>query len=746
MTATDDAGRVHLLGIRHLGPGSARSVLAALDELTPTAVLVELPADVTPMLTWVGRDDLRPPVALLAHRPGEGAGFWPMAEFSPEWQAILWARRHGAAVVAIDLPSAAMLDDERAEPDATDGPRSVDALAALAAAAGDDDPERWWDDVVERLGGGGCAVFAAVAEVMAAARGDLQATDARTARREAHMRSMMRDALDQGHPCIAVVCGAWHVPALTTPWPSASADARLLRGVGRGRKSTLAWVPWTHLRLATATGYRAGVESPGWYDHVFRWPGAEGLTRWFVSAARLLRDRGFDVSPDHLIAASRLAATLATMRGRPHAGLHDVLEAAETVLGGRSALATVRRELIVGDVIGWVSPDAPRPPLSADLASRQRAVRLTPSAVARHLELDVRTPTGRARSVLLHQLTSLGVPWGTLSQSRSSTGTFRETWLLCWEPEFDVLLVERAALGTTVTEAATAAVLAHAAVTASSPAPLATLVGALEQALLADLVDAVAPLVTAVDRGAAHDVDLGDVVDALLPLARTIRYGDVRATDEVSLRRVFDVLVSRVLAGVVTACRSLADSAAATMATRLDGVQAALALLDHPMRRGEWPAVLAILTDRPDVHGAVQGRATRLLHDAGVWPRARVASRLGRALGPGVSPGAGAAFVDGLLAGSGALLIHDEALLTALDEWIVMLPANVFVDVVPLVRRVFGEFESGERRHLGRLLAQRGGAAGVAPDPTADAFGAGVDPQRAAAGIDVVRHLLGVGR
>ena len=56
---------IELLGIRHHGPGSARSVLAALDEWQPDAVLVELPADCQAALDWVGNPALRPPVALL---------------------------------------------------------------------------------------------------------------------------------------------------------------------------------------------------------------------------------------------------------------------------------------------------------------------------------------------------------------------------------------------------------------------------------------------------------------------------------------------------------------------------------------------------------------------------------------------------------------------------------------------------------------------------------------------------------
>ena len=47
-TSADPEGTtpgLHLLGVRHHGPGSARSVVRALDELAPAIVLVELPAD-----------------------------------------------------------------------------------------------------------------------------------------------------------------------------------------------------------------------------------------------------------------------------------------------------------------------------------------------------------------------------------------------------------------------------------------------------------------------------------------------------------------------------------------------------------------------------------------------------------------------------------------------------------------------------------------------------------------------------
>ena len=53
------------------------------------------------------------------------------------------------------------------------------------------------------------------------------------------------------------------------------------------------------------------------------------------------------------------------------------------------------------------------------------------------------------------------------------------------------------------------------------------------------------------------------------------------------------------------------------------------------------------------------------------------------------------------------------------------------------LRRTFGAFEAGERRQLGVLVA--GGASTVPP-----AIGTGLDPERLAAVMVTVRHLLGL--
>ena len=753
---------VLLLGIRHHGPGSARSVLRALDELRPAMVLVEAPADATAAFGWIGHPELIPPVALLGHvadRPRR-AVFSPFASFSPEWQAVEWANAHDVEVRAIDLPHSVTLATGPDADELFDDPTApVDPLAELAAAAGEPDAERWWDDVVEHRGDG-LPAFDAVAEAMAAVRHGTSPS-ANEARREAHMRrairTAVRDVVKNGGsepatdiaPSIVVVCGAWHVPALDIDGAtySVTADASILRGLPKVKVGT-SWVPWTHRRLAAA-GYGAGVRSPGWYDHVFRHPGPDGVARFVVDAAHVLRGAGLSASPDHLVSATRLADSLAVLRGRPRAGLDEVLDAADAVMGG---LPLVCDRLVVGHAIGSVPDGAPQVPLARDLTAQQRRLRLKVTDEPKVIELDLRTPNGLARSHLLHRLDALGLPWGSLEEGRGSSGTFRETWRVRWEPELSVRLVELSGYGTTLERAATAR-LVERSLSATGLGMLAALV---DVALLAELPDAVAPVVAELSSRAADDPDLGGLMDAMVPLARSMRYGDVRATDARALREVFDGLVVRVLAGVVPACRSLDDDAAALMIERLSGLQAALALVDHPARSTDVVAVLERLADPGGpVHGLVQGRATRLLHDGGHAGRDgrdgrdgrggrdgqggadEVGQRLGRALSGGTPPAVGARFVEGFLAGSGTVLVHDVALRELVDRWVSSLTPDAFTDVAPLLRRTFGAFEAAERRQLGQLVAGRGTSRQAT-------FGHGVDPERALLTVSTVRAMLGL--
>ncbi|MET9082575.1 DUF5682 family protein [Streptomyces sp. NPDC004237] len=590
-----------LLGVRHHGPGSARAVRAALEAARPRVVLIEGPPEADALIPLAADPEMRPPVALLAHavdEPGRSA-FWPLADFSPEWVAVRWALEHQVPARFIDLPATHTLAwgkaDEAAEEEAEAGAEAgadagaeepgtarqlrVDPLAALAEAAGYDDPERWWEDVVEHRGAAGerdvFAPFAAVAEAMGALR-ETYGTGGRDRDpvREAYMRLQLRAARREFGERVAVVCGAWHVPALSAR-STVAADKELLKGLPKVR-TDMTWVPWTNRRLARASGYGAGIDSPGWYGHLFRAPDRP-VERWLVKVAGLLREEDRIVSSAHVIEAVRLAETLAVMRGRPLPGLGETTDAVRAVLceGSDVPLALVHDRLVVGDALGEVPEAAPAVPLQRDLAREQRRLRLKPEALERELELDLRKDTDTGRSRLLHRLRLLGIGWGEPVESRGSTGTFRETWRLRWEPELSVRVAEAGVWGTTVEGAATA----RAAADAADAGALADVTALAEHCLLAGLPGALPVVMRALADRAALDTDVGRLAQALPALVRSLRYGDVRGTDTRALAEVAGGLAERVFVGLPPACAALDADAAEEMRGHVDAVHTAVALL-----------------------------------------------------------------------------------------------------------------------------------------------------------------------
>ncbi|MCV3214370.1 DUF5682 family protein, partial [Plectonema radiosum NIES-515] len=98
----------HIFGIRHHGPGSARSLRQALETLQPDTILIEGPPDAESVLHLVGSPAMQPPVALLIYVPDkpQDCVYYPFAIFSPEWQALHYALTNNIPVRFMDLPLA----------------------------------------------------------------------------------------------------------------------------------------------------------------------------------------------------------------------------------------------------------------------------------------------------------------------------------------------------------------------------------------------------------------------------------------------------------------------------------------------------------------------------------------------------------------------------------------------------------------------------------------------------------------
>jgi uncharacterized protein DUF5682 len=764
----------NIFGIRHHGPGSARSLRAVLEQMRPDAILVEGPPDAAEVLPLLAHPDMRPPVALLIYAPDapRRAVYYPFALFSPEWQALHYGLTNGIPVRFMDLPQAYQLGDRgqgmrdgeespQQDTDLAEQPPSPiphppsprqDPLSWLAAAAGYSDGERWWEHMVEQRQDG-ADIFAAILEAMAALREQSPPDpDPIEGQREAWMRQTIRVAQKDGFERIAVVCGAWHAPTLVD-LSGAKADAALLKGLPK-IKVQATWVPWTHGRLAYQSGYGAGIESPGWYEHLWRTSAAgcgptEVAVRWMARVARLLREKDLDASAAHVIEAVRLAEALAALRDRPLPGLPELNEASQAVLclGNELPMRLIHQQLIVGELLGVVPDATPLAPLQQDLAREQKRLRMPAEASWRDYDLDLRKPNDRDRSHLLHRLGLLGVPWGALQRSGGgSKGTFHELWRVEWQPELSVALIEAGAWGNTIADAADAFARAAADKAADLPA-LTTLI---DQALLADIPAAIEYLMRRLQNEAALASDIAHLMDALPALAGALRYGNVRQTDAAAVAEVVDGLVARICIGLPPACAALNDDAAAAMFARLLAVNGAIALLQNAEHRAAWQASLRRLADQGNdggqagssVHGLIAGRACRILLDGGIFSADEAARRVGFALSSAGAPADAAAWIEGLLKDSGALLVHDDALWRIIDGWLAVLKGDAFTQTLPLLRRTFSTFAAPERRMLGERARAGGDRQTAGGRRQADS--AGFDEARGAVVLPLVARLLGL--
>jgi hypothetical protein len=337
------------------------------------------------------------------------------------------------------------------------------------------------------------------------------------------------------------------------------------------------------------------------------------------------------------------------------------------------------------------------------------------------------------RSQLFHRLTLLEIPWGKLSTA-SGKGTFKEKWILRWQPELELGLIEAGRWGNTVVAAAGAAA-SHQATTATQLPQLTML---LEMILLATLPAATQQVMVRLGQMAALTSDLTHLMGALPPLANILRYSDVRQTDGDTLLPIVERLIVRICIGLPGACNSLDDDAAAAMLAHINQTHRAIKLLQQDSYIHDWQATLHRLADLTSLHGLVSGQSCRLLLDEGQLAGTEAARRLSLALSVAVEPTHAADWIQGFLQGSGLLLLHDSAIWTVLDDWITNLTPEAFMVLLPLLRRTFSTFTPAERRQMGEK-AHQGDNTRVTVSQTAH-----FDYDRAAAVLPLMAQLLGL--
>ena len=711
------SNQVHVLGIRHHGPGSTKNMIKALQQIKPDALVIEIPLDAEPALKFIGQEQISPPVALLVYNPKliEQASYLPFASFSPEWQAILYAHKTSIPVFAMDLPLSIQLEQSNQFRDnhffkikKEDEEIVKDPLGYLAKIEGYLDGESWWNVYFEQRENDE-TIFDTILELIKTLRKETSHVEDRAnAVREAHMRKILRKVIKNGFQKIAVVCGAWHAPVLND-WGrySVKSDNALLKGLKKV-KTEASWVPWSYDRLARNSGYGAGVIAPAWYELIFG-KRKELVIRWMTKVARLLRKEGFTASTAHIENAVQLAYSLAQIRNLEIPGIRDLEEASRAVFtdGNSDKLQLINQKLIIGDRIGKVGPKIPKPPILKDLEQKIKSARLTKewnTTEKVRKDLDLRKPANKTASLLLHRLIILNIKWASLRKgSQFKLGSFSEHWTFKRRTDAAIQLIAAGMWGNTIQEAAQNLLIQE-----SKNQPTLAFIGqSLEQALKADLTIAITKLAAQIKEVSAITKDVIQLLDSLPSLVQIVRYGNIRGTDTESIQEILDQMIPRILTGILNTLINLDDSLAETRFQQIIQTNRAIVLLHQKEHLKGWNQTLVSIQNASAIHPLIKGLTLRLLFDRELLSSEEVFNKVQFALSLPQENKEKAYWMEGFLNGSGQMLIHHPPLWNLIDSWVQTIPMDIFQELLPLLRRTFSNFSIEERKKILQLAKKQ---------------------------------------
>lgn len=752
-----------IFGVRHLSPGAAWHLKNFLEQVEPTAILVEGPSDATSLLPHLIHKKTKPPIALLAFtkkRPVRSL-FYPMAAYSPEWMAVTWGLQKKRVVRFIDLPASAFLgmrdaDDLPSSPEeAPEDPRPYieDPYQAIAEMAGESDYETWWERHFEHLTEDLSYQHAAhqFGLELRKIRSSSKAFEDEGLLREAYMRRLIRQAIEEGHDPqkIVVVCGAYHASVLTVEEGYMSdAEHKKLPN----EETTITLMPYSYYRLSAQSGYGAGNHAPGYFqlfwEEFFQKPPLGAAMRFFAEIAGRQRVSGTVRSSAEVIEGVRLAQALAAIKGASAPSLADLRDAAITCLGQGypESVAKFLKDVEIGDALGSLPEGVTRTALQDDFYHLIGGLKL--EEYLKDKEQYIKGHTGkewldrrenrfaktedaalrdRNRSIFLHRLEVIGIGFAknaTTEEDREEN-TFKEIWKARWTPDCEINLAEKSLVSDTIAGAAVW-VLREKLKAAKDVGEAAAVARIAVECDLAEVMNAAKQKAQEL---AVDDAGFASLSLAAFEFAKLVRYKDVTEIDVEPLKPLVTEFFLRATLLAHSACRC--DDQAARGVWKPDpnqdpdeaeekekpplGIGEGLKLLhDVAMHDGygdqlavdRWYGVLDGISSDDSANPFLSGTAAALLLERGKITDEVLDQRISKRLSPGMDPELGSSFFEGLASRNRMALLSRMALWRSMSDFILSLDHNEFKRALASLRRAFSGFNAAEARRIASLLAE----------------------------------------
>ncbi len=714
-----------IFGIRHLSPGGAWHLLAFLNHIQPDIVLIEGLSDADELIEYITHRRTKLPIAILTYTDALPVRtlVYPMAAYSPEYQALVWAKENETEVRFIDLPSdiflALQASESCCEMAETDKPRES-VYERFARCAGESDYETYWERNFEHNLAPDSYRLAAheFGRGLRDMAEDTIIGASENLAREAYMRREIQKAIDEGYAPekIAVIVGAYHAPAMMSGEPAMTDEelAALPRIPGK-----LTLMPYSYFKLSSQSGYGAGNHAPSYFELMWQCLRGEDLARlpaeYLSRIVRNLRKSGTSRSAAEVIEGVRLANALAALKDGYAPTLGDLQDAAITLVGHgeKSVIAEAMARVEVGTAIGELPEGVSQTSVQDDFNRQLKRLKLEKyrTAVRQDMSLDLRENRrvkseeaaflDLSRSSFLNRLAVLNIGFASKQPTRQGSATWAEAWILQWTPESEIALVETVLLGETL-ELATAYSFAMTLDKCSSVADAAIII---REAYECGMPEVTEQARQTLQHLAGESSEFTAIARAAGELSRVVRYGDVRRFDPEPLKPLIEQLFLEGALLLLNAANCDND-AAREIISGMSVLNKVSLEYDQLVDEEIWIRQLHQLSDADHLNPLLSGYACAILLERKLISDENLAREVSRRLSPGIEADLGAGWFEGLSKRNRYALLARLPLWEQLAGYVASLDDEQFSRALVFLRRAFSDFSPQEKRHIAENLGE----------------------------------------
>ena len=720
--------QVNIVGIRHLSPNGSFYLINLLERIKPTCVLIEAPSDLNDTIIHIVSKNVVPPIAILAYTeelPIDTIAY-PLAEYSPEYQALLWSNKNNADTKFIDLPTTAFFSFKKEKYTTDEEIEKIEEyhynlkniyknIATLDKCINYEDYfeknfEQSWDDY-ERL--------KFESQELRKITEPLEAENtpnkfAENYLRESYMAYQIEEAIKKHDPeKIVVITGAYHANQLSSITPMTESEVKSLPH----RKSKTTLMPYSFYKLSRHSGYGAGNNAPAYYQLMWECTkkNIPMVNQYMSTLAQYIREKDGYCSTANVIEGVKLANSLAYLKGSAKPTLEDMHESAITCLGEgeRNKLVLAFASTDIGTVFGSLPEGVSQTPLQDDFNREIKRLKIEKykQLVATTIELDLRENTrvkskeaafiDLNRSTFFHRLSFLGIDFSIIQRVKQDNATWREIWNLQWTPEVEIQLVESVLKGETI-ELAAYYQLKEKLEDSKSLSEVTELIWI---ACVCQLTSELKNTIKILQELVTDTGEFIEISKSCQKLSSIIQYGSLRNFNTIELEKILGQIFLRgtlLMVDYAGCDNKLAKEVVPEINAMHNISQENFNLIDDQ----RWVKELEELAKRDDRNPILSGLAFSILLERNLATESDCAVEISRRLSQGTPADLGASWFEGLSQRNRYALLSRTFLWQQLDIYVNSLDDEEFKRCIVFLRRAFSTFEPREKSSVAKLLGE----------------------------------------